>query len=127
MFELMGDEEMTPALQALSRVEVHNRIDRDTGTATEKLLFAYELGRRTESYEASIFQIRPFDNSAREKEAFALLVAGMRFVMRLGGNRRRGKGRCRLRIDGQVQGEYGTYNWTDLIDHLPELVNELNR
>jgi len=126
--DLMGEEEMSSALQALSRIEAHNCIDRDTGTATEKLLFAYELGRKTESYEAGIFQIRPFDSSDREKETFALLVAGMRFVMRLGGNRRRGKGRCRLRIEGQVRGKYNEqYNWEDLIDHLPELANGVNR
>jgi CRISPR-associated protein Csx10 len=122
--ELMGDENVGPTLQALSRVEAHNRIDRHTGTAAEKLLFAYELGRKSEPYQAGIFQIRPFDTEAQEKDAFALLVAGMRFVMRMGGKRRRGKGRCRLRIEGNVQGMYKSYNGTELINHLPQLLKK---
>ena len=123
--ELLGDEKMDHALQALSRVEAHNRIDRHTGTAAEKRLFAYELGRKSEPYQAGISQIRPFDNEAQEKDAFALLVAGMRFVLRMGGKRRRGKGRCRLRIEGEIQGGGGEeYNWTKLIDHLPQLLKE---
>ncbi len=122
--ELMGDERMSPFLPALSRVEAHNRINRHTGTAAEKHLFAYELGRKSEPYQAGIFQIQAFDTEAQEKDAFALLVAGMRFVMRMGGKRRRGKGRCRLRIKDPVQGENGPYKWMDLIDHLPQLLNK---
>ena len=122
--ELMGDEKMAHALQALSRVEAHNRIDRHTGTAAEKHLFAYELGKMAEPYQAGIFLNRSFDNEAQEKDALTLLVAGMRFVMRMGGKRRRGKGRCRLRIEGEIQGKFERYNWTKLIDHLPQLLKE---
>jgi CRISPR-associated protein Csx10 len=122
--ELMGDERMSPFLPALSRVETHNRIEPSTGTSSENRLFAYELGRRTEPYEAGIFQIQSFGNDALEKDAFALLVAGMRFVMRMGGKRRRGKGRCRLHIKGEIQGSTKEYDWTKLMDHLPELLKK---
>ncbi|MCD4753881.1 MAG: hypothetical protein K8R40_12490 [Anaerolineaceae bacterium] len=125
--ELIDDERMSPLVKALSRVETHNRIDSHTGTSTETQLFTYELGKRTEPYEANIFQIRPFDNTDQEKDAFTFLVAGMRFVMRLGGKRRRGRGRCRLHIEDEIQGRDGQYYLMHLIDHLPQLLNKKKR
>ncbi len=116
----VGDKE-SPLLRSLSRVETHNRIDPRTGIASENHLFAYELGRRADLYEANVFQIRSFSDPDQEKDAFAFLVGGMRFVTRMGGKRRRGKGRCRFNIEDKIQGKLNEYTWVELIDHLLEL------
>lgn len=119
--ELVVDAKASPLLRSSSRVETHNRIDPRTGTASKNHLFAYELGRRSDPYEANVFQIRSFVDADQEKDALALLVGGMRFVMRMGGKRRRGKGRCRFHIEDTIHGKFNEYTWAELIDHLPEL------
>ena len=122
--DLLDDERMSLVVQGLTRYESHNRIDRRTGTAASGALFSYELGGRKQPFSSSVTQRHIFASGDQEKDALALLVAGMRFVSRLGGSRRRGKGRCRLHIENPIRGRFGDYDWRDLIDHLPSLARD---
>src|SRR3990172_12864253 len=54
LWELLSTEKLRSVSEALSRVEMHNRIVRKTGVATEKFLFSYELGRRSEPFKSRI-------------------------------------------------------------------------
>jgi len=122
--DLLDDERMSPVVQGSTRYESHNRIERRTGTAASGALFSYELGGRNQPFSSSVAQRYCFSSGDQEKDALALLVAGMRFVSRLGGGRRRGKGRCRLQIENPVRGLFGDYDWHALIDHLPDLAHD---
>ena len=122
--DLLSDERMSLFARGATRYESHNRIDRRTGTAASGALFSYELGGRKYPFSSSVTQRHSFVSGDQEKDALALLVAGMRFVSRLGGSRRRGKGRCRLQIENPVRGQFGDYDWRDLIDHLPDLARD---
>lgn len=100
--------------QATTFVKPGVRVDHASGVALDKHLRFEEVARvgaelvgtaRLSSVEADV-----------PAPAALLLVAGARLLERLGGNRRRGSGRCRLTIDG-----VDTDAWLDWLATKPPL------
>lgn len=81
---------------ALTFVKWGVAIDARSGRARDRFLRQVEMVRRGLRFEAPCVLALP--DESREI-ATALLAAGARMVDRLGGKRRRGAGRCRIRID----------------------------
>src|SRR5690606_857768 len=84
-------------------------IDPETGTAKTDMLRFEEMARAgvTLTGEGRIEGFEKLDDRQRQA-AIALLSAGARLLETIGGNRRRGSGRCRL----TVEGEGFTPEWT---------------
>lgn len=85
---------------ALTFVKPGISIDADSGCAKEDFLRFEEVVRGGAVLEAKYELNLPPDKKQKEA-AYALLVAGTKFVERLGGKRRRGSGKCELIINNQ--------------------------
>jgi len=85
---------------ALTFVKPGISIDADSGCAIENFLRFEEVVRSGAVLEAKCELNLPPDKKQKEA-AYALLVAGAKFVERLGGKRRRGSGKCELVINNQ--------------------------
>ncbi len=85
---------------ALTFVKPGISIDADSGCAIENFLRFEEVVRGGAVLEAKCELNLPTDKKQKEA-AYALLVAGTKFVERLGGKRRRGSGKCELVINNQ--------------------------
>lgn len=85
---------------ALTFVKPGISIDADSGCAIENFLRFEEVVRGGAVLEAKCELNLPPDKKQKEA-AYALLVAGAKFVERLGGKRRRGSGKCELVINNQ--------------------------
>jgi CRISPR-associated protein Csx10 len=91
---------------ALTFVKPGISIDADSGCAIENFLRFEEVVRGGAVLEAKCELNLPInEDQKKQKEqkqaAYALLVAGAKFVERLGGKRRRGSGKCELVINNQ--------------------------
>jgi CRISPR-associated protein Csx10 len=85
---------------ALTFVKPGISIDSESGCAKEDFLRFEEVVRGGALLEAKCELNLP-TNQEQQKTAHALLVAGTKFVERLGGKRRRGAGKCELEIKGE--------------------------
>ena len=85
---------------ALTFVKPGISIDAGSGCAKEDFLRFEEVVRGGAVLEAKYELNLPPDKKQKEA-AYALLVAGTKFVERLGGKRRRGSGKCELIINNQ--------------------------
>jgi len=82
---------------ALTFVKPGISIDTKTGCAVEKFLRFEEVVRSGAILEANCELNLPA-NKDQKDAAYALLIAGTKFVERLGGKRRRGSGKCQFLI-----------------------------
>lgn len=85
---------------ALTFVKPGISIDAESGYAKEDFLRFEEVVRGGAVLEAKCELNLPV-NKDEQQTAYALLVAGTKFVERLGGKRRRGAGKCELEIKGE--------------------------
>ncbi|MEA5619868.1 RAMP superfamily CRISPR-associated protein [Cronbergia sp. UHCC 0137] len=85
---------------ALTFVKPGISIDSESGCAKEDFLRFEEVVRGGAVLEAKCELNLP-TNKEQQNTAHALLVAGTKFVERLGGKRRRGAGKCELEIKGE--------------------------
>lgn len=123
------------ALQVNTYIQV--RLDRSTRTAVPGALFTSEFGTNDLTFNGSIqgwLECTPIEAAAPQNERHAgetptysllLLLAGLRMIERLGGNKSSGKGACKceiqeLKLNGHLVGKE---RWLSWLDHLPELAN----
>jgi len=87
--------------QALTFIKPNTAIDSDSGTAkTESLRFT-EMGRIGTVLQSEFaLDFNRLENVSKERKQFieALLVASAALVERIGGNRRRGSGKCEMQL-----------------------------
>ncbi|ADK84720.1 protein of unknown function DUF324 [Desulfarculus baarsii DSM 2075] len=86
------------------------KIDSDSGRAQDNHLYFSETARAGAELTAKL----ELGEGLGEKH-LALLWAGAKAVRRIGGDRRRGKGRCRLELRGAVWDD-PSKRWRDLLD-----------
>jgi CRISPR/Cas system CMR subunit Cmr4 (Cas7 group RAMP superfamily) len=104
------------------------RLDRPTRTAVPGALYTSEFGLRDLVLEGSITGVLEcFSIEASEQNAptysLLLLLAGLRLVDRLGGNKSTGKGQCACEISRLSVGdtEYKRENWRAWLEKVDEL------
>jgi CRISPR/Cas system CMR subunit Cmr4 (Cas7 group RAMP superfamily) len=111
------------------------RLDRITRTATQGALYTSEFGVKDIAFKGSIsgwlncLEIEDLPNDG-PTYSLLLLIAGLRMVERLGGNKSTGKGKCSCEVR-EVKINGSDQNWPDWLKHLEHLslyslVNELN-
>ena len=83
----------------LTHIEMRCAIDPETGGSAADKLFAVELGRPGLAFVGR-WGLDGVADDVDADRARGLLAAGARWIRRLGGDRRRGKGRCAWRLDG---------------------------
>ncbi len=98
------------AREAITFVKPGIAIDPRTGSTRTDFLRFEEMARAGITVTARC-EFRSDLNERDRRVASALLIAGSRLVERLGGNRRRGAGRCHLTVAGQDESE----PWLDWI------------
>ncbi|MBD2451577.1 hypothetical protein H6G76_31565 [Nostoc sp. FACHB-152] len=99
---------------ALTFVKPGISIDFESGCAKEEFLRFEEVVRSGAVLEAECELTLPV-NKTQKEAAYALLIAGTKFVERLGGKRRRGSGKCELVINNQ-----DIKSWIDWISKNPQ-------
>jgi CRISPR-associated protein Csx10 len=104
-----------PLREALTFVRPGVRIDRASGRALDRHLRFIEVARGGCRLRAEGCRLDLDRMGEAAPAAWALLVAGLRLVDRLGGGRRRGAGRCRWSIEG-----VGPQEELALLDHLQQ-------
>lgn len=77
-------------------VRKRTSIDRETGTAKEQALFSTEVAPQNLEFE---FAIKPRPFKKPEDVEKTILLAGILWTREIGGNRRRGLGHCRMKIE----------------------------
>jgi len=103
------------------------RLDRPTRTAVEGALYTSEFGARGLTFHGSItgsltcFALDERDTS-KPTYSLLLLLAGLRFIEHLGGNKSTGKGKCECQIeDVSVNGEKVSWQpWFDVLGQLAD-------
>ncbi|HSK73542.1 MAG TPA: RAMP superfamily CRISPR-associated protein, partial [Pyrinomonadaceae bacterium] len=99
---IKGDKQLE---QALTFIKPNTRIDADSGTAeTESLRFT-EMGRIGTVLEAEFELDLENFNSRQQELILTLLAASAGLVERIGGNRRRGSGKCAMSLDAKSLSE----------------------
>ncbi len=99
------------------RISSHNKIDRETGRATEKHLFTYQLGSSTEVFYGEITDIAHSSDELETEKCEVLLITTLRLVRRIGGRRRKGWGKCIIEIMEPT-------NWKEMLNkRLKEILN----
>lgn len=91
--------------QALTFIKPGITIDADTGCAKVDNLRFEELVRKGSILEAKECTLNLPENlnEIQKNAAYALLIAGVKIVERLGGKRRRGSGLCKIEIESNPQ------------------------
>ncbi|MEH2384081.1 MAG: RAMP superfamily CRISPR-associated protein [Nostoc sp.] len=106
-----------PSLKnAVTFVKPGISIDAESGCAIEKFLRFEEVVRGGTVLEAECELNLPASKDQKEV-AYSLLVAGTKFVERLGGKRRRGTGKCQVVIKESVK---TLTNWINCIQKYPQ-------
>ena len=99
-------------IKAMTLTKPGISIDPDTGCAMEKFLRQEEMVRAG-TYLESRCRLNLADlKDDQKRTACALLIAGAKYVERLGGKRRRGAGKCRLDI-GSVKDTKPWFDWIE--------------
>lgn len=99
----------------LTRRRARTAIDEWSGRADDRKLFALEEAAAGLELSATL-RIADADPDL-EPRHLALLVAALRFLREVGGGRRRGFGRCRVRIDGaDLSPAFGS--WREAVESL---------
>jgi CRISPR/Cas system CMR subunit Cmr4 (Cas7 group RAMP superfamily) len=105
------------------------RLDRPTRTAVEGALYTSEFGARGLTFQGSItgtltcFPIDAKDTDKRKPTySLLLLLAGLRFIERMGGNKSSGKGQCECKIK-VVEVEDSEVSWQHWFADLSQLSN----
>lgn len=97
---LTGNPAMAPLRQALTFLKPGVAIDRDTGTAADDMLRIVEMARAGAMLEANAELEHGLDQTTRVNiEQF--LACGAALSRKLGGDRRRGAGACRVKLQRQ--------------------------
>lgn len=96
--QALVDESRTLVRDAITFLKPGVKIDSRSGRAREKHLRFDEMGRIGAVLEADCAIVWENCKDEEKRVATALLLAGARFVERIGGKRRRGAGRCSLGI-----------------------------
>lgn len=123
------------ALQVNTYTQV--RLDRPTRTAVPGALFTNEFGTNDLTFNGSIqgwLECSPIVAVAPQNErhpgetptySLLLLLAGLRMIERLGGNKSSGKGQCRCDIQELRLNEHPVERerWLSWLDHLHELAS----
>lgn len=103
------------------------RLDRPTRTAVEGALYTSEFGARGLAFHGNItgsltcFAIDQQDAS-KPTYSLLLLLAGLRFIERLGGNKSTGKGQCECKIT-EVRMNGDEVSWQRWFDDLSQLAH----
>lgn len=106
---IVNDKVKDLLLPSQFRISAHNKIDRETGKASEKHLFTYQLGSSAEAFYGEITDIAHSSSEVEKENREVLLIAALRLVRGIGGRRRKGWGRCTIEISEPE-------NWKELID-----------
>jgi CRISPR-associated protein Csx10 len=110
-----------PRLQeALTFIKPGVKIDNATGCAQAECLRFVEMARLgttlTAPCELGLTHLSP----VQQQTACALLFASTRIVERIGGNRRRGSGRCQMQVEGKDLETVDSWvNWLDNHTDIP--------
>ncbi len=104
---------------ALTFVKPGVAIDPASGVAREDFLRFEEMGRVNTVLEASCLLNLP-EGERLAQAAAAMLVAGMALVERLGGKRRRGAGRCCVRLVEEIITPQQAADWLETNPQPPE-------
>lgn len=121
------------ALQVSTYTQV--RLDRLTRTAVPGALFTSEFGTNDLTFNGSIqgwLECTPIEAAASQNTrhpgetptcSLLLLLAGLRMIERLGGNKSSGKGQCKCEIQELRLNEHpvAMERWLSWLDHLHEL------
>lgn len=87
--------------QVLSFIKPEIRIDKDSGTTKTDMLRFAEMGRIGTILEADCkLDLENFTDDQKQIIS-ALLIASAKLVERIGGKRRRGSGKCSLKVNGE--------------------------
>ncbi len=111
------------------------RLDRLTRTAVPGALFTSEFGTNDLTFNGSIqgwLECTPIESAVPQNErrpgetptySLLLLLAGLRMIERLGGNKSSGKGQCKCEIQELRLNEHpvAMERWLAWLDHLHEL------
>jgi CRISPR/Cas system CMR subunit Cmr4 (Cas7 group RAMP superfamily) len=106
------------------------RLDRPTRTAVDKALYTSEFGTNDLAFSGVIqgwLDCRPIPTAPTQGPAptysLLLLLAGLRLVDRLGGNKSTGKGRCVCTIDAFTLNRtpITRHQWEGWLEHLDDL------
>jgi CRISPR-associated protein Csx10 len=106
-------------LTALTFVKVGVSIDPESGRAKEKFLRFEEMARAGAILETSDCVVDLPDDPDARAACLALLVAGAALVERFAGKRRRGAGRCRFEVVGNLLA--GAIEWIERHPDPPHL------
>lgn len=103
------------------------RLDRPTRTAVEGALYTSEFGARGLTFHGSItgaLTCFPIDAGDTNKPTYSLLLllAGLRFIERLGGSKSSGKGKCECKIIAVTMNN-SEVSWQPWFDDLAQLAN----
>lgn len=96
--ENSGDIDRTKYKQALTFVKANTQIESESGTAEKDSLRFTEMGRIGSVLEAEFALDFEHFNEDEKNLIKALLTASAGMVERIGGNRRRGAGKCAIQI-----------------------------
>lgn len=111
------------------------RLDRLTRTATSGALYTSEFGTRELAFRGSILgwlectaiEAPGLRNERHPDEtptySLLLLLAGLRMVTRLGGNKSTGKGYCECALTGVAINGHPVNDWLSWLEQLDELAN----
>lgn len=97
---------------AITFIKASNSINRQTGCTEEKFLRYEELVRLGSRLKAECtLNLDSLPDENQKQTALALLIAGAKFVEKLGGKRRRGAGKCTVQVEQEHAAEW--INWID--------------
>lgn len=115
---VLSTESKSKLKNAICFIKPGIKIEQSSGCAEKDCLRFEEMVRQGTVLEALNCQlILPPESKQEQKQtAYALLIAGMKMVERLGGKRRRGAGLCQIRI--QEESNTNTESWLQWLSKL---------
>lgn len=127
LYDSDSDEGTRRYLNIQKDVYTQVRLDRPTRTAVEGALYTSEFGARGLTFHGNItgtLTCFPTDASDSSKPTYSLLLllAGLRFIERIGGNKSSGKGKCECRNIAVTMNNSGA-SWQSWFADLGQLSN----